>query len=137
MSAMGVDLQQAFLDAVLADAEGERKDTQHLEADPDAWRNAIVDVLDLTRSDLASVNADISATPPANRGGFQRRSDLLAERAVFVERQSMLETRLRYVKPLCGPRVVRVDKGTAIEEARQHLFAALDILAAIERGDAP
>lgn len=82
--------RQAFLDAVLADAEGRRDQAKYLEKDPAAWRDAIADLLDDIRSQLTVVNADMRANAPRS----YRRHELEQTRADLAGTQASLETRL-------------------------------------------
>jgi hypothetical protein len=131
MSAVPQDVAyQAFLDAVLADAEGRRDNSAQLANDPEAWRVALIDLLDELRVDIAAVNAELKGDMPIRRERFRAKAELSEERAVLVERQQRLDSKLRHVKLLCGPPTARPlhDHGTPLEQAQAHLRAALSLL---------
>lgn len=134
MSALHDTHRQAFLDSVLADAEGTRDNEKYLVNDVDAWRVALIDLLDEVRGEIAEVNAELKADMPNRRARFERRGELEAERARLAERQRALDTKLRHIKLLLPNRNERsLGTGTPLEQARAHLFAAIDILTDLNR----
>lgn len=139
--------RQAFLDAVMADAEGTRDNSKHLAKDPNEWRVAILDLMDDCRARLVGVNADIKANGPRT----YKAHELQQERAALCDQQEALITKLRHVKQLAASAVTvtrqtsskpptlerpSVAPGTPFEMARAHLYAALDILQQLEEGRA-
>lgn len=122
------------LDLVLDDAEGTQDHSEVLAINLEAWRVALVDLLDEARSEASVLNADIQAL----RAGRQhsRRAELKSERAEIVARIATIETRLRYVKRLLDPPSLDRSDSEQVDmlfEARRHMTAALGILTKLTR----
>ena len=135
-----------YIDDVLADAEGDADHSPRLSADCAAWRDALIELLADTRAALAGINAELTRLPGMRQGGrtHPKRAELTQERALYVDRQSRLEVRLRLVKSMMpstpSAATVRArpdvsDRGAALLEAQRLLRDAARILGALVADD--
>lgn len=140
------DEERAFLDAVLADAEGTRESERFLSQDPNAWREGLILLLGDSGSAMAEINAEIAAIAPGAKGGFRRKATLQEERAGLVHRKTRVEARLRlanklveerraadHAQRMTTPRIVDLEE-VSIAAVRAHLRMALAILRRLDPG---